>query len=106
MILIGLHTEDRTRDAAAALARLSDHLLELAKGLPVLVGLGRAAQQTRALRDIADNSSMRTMATLRTAFLSSLALELISTISVAVVAVFAGVRLIHGDLGSKPRCSR
>ncbi|WP_165968794.1 thiol reductant ABC exporter subunit CydC [Arthrobacter crusticola] len=99
MILIGLHTEERTRDAATALARLSDHLVELARGLPVLVGLGRAAQQTRALADIADRSSARTMATLRTAFLSSLALELISTISVAVVAVFAGVRLIHGDLG-------
>ncbi|RJT95839.1 thiol reductant ABC exporter subunit CydC [Arthrobacter frigidicola] len=99
MILIGLHTEERTRDAAAALARLSDHLVELARGLPVLVGLGRAAQQTRALAEIADRSSARTMATLRTAFLSSLALELISTISVAVVAVFAGVRLIHGDLG-------
>ncbi|WP_159618930.1 thiol reductant ABC exporter subunit CydC [Arthrobacter zhaoguopingii] len=99
MILIGLHTEERTRDAAAALARLSDHLVELARGLPVLVGLGRAAQQTRALAAIADRSSARTMATLRTAFLSSLALELISTISVAVVAVFAGVRLIHGDLG-------
>jgi ATP-binding cassette subfamily C protein CydCD len=99
MILIGLHTRERTRDAADALARLSDHLLELAKGLPVLVGLGRAAQQTRALRDIAERSSARTMATLRIAFLSSLALELISTLSVAVVAVFAGVRLIHGDLG-------
>ncbi|MFC3298950.1 ATP-binding/permease protein CydD [Arthrobacter agilis] len=98
MALIGLHTQDRTQQAAAALGRLSDHLLELARGLPVLVGLGRAAEQTRALRDIADAYSARTMATLRTVFLSSLALELISTLSVAVVAVFAGVRLVHGDL--------
>ena len=99
MALIGLHTQERTQQAAAALGRLSDHLLELARGLPVLVGLGRAAEQTRALRDIAGAYSSRTMTTLRTVFLSSLALELISTISVAVVAVFAGVRLIHGDLG-------
>ncbi|MHA7180450.1 thiol reductant ABC exporter subunit CydD [Arthrobacter sp. MDB2-24] len=99
MALIGLHTQERTQEAAAALGRLSDHLLELAKGLPVLVGLGRAAEQTRALRDIAGTYTSRTMTTLRTVFLSSLALELISTISVAVVAVFAGVRLIHGDLG-------
>ncbi|WP_104117437.1 thiol reductant ABC exporter subunit CydD [Arthrobacter sp. B1805] len=98
MVLIGLHTQERTQQAAAALARLSDHLLELARGLPVLVGLGRAAEQTRALRDIAGAYTSRTMTTLRTVFLSSLALELISTISVAVVAVFAGVRLIHGDL--------
>ncbi len=99
MALIGLHTQEHTQQAAAALGRLSDHLLELARGLPVLVGLGRAAEQTRALRDIADAYTSRTLTTLRTVFLSSLALELISTISVAVVAVFAGVRLIHGDLG-------
>ncbi|PPB50199.1 thiol reductant ABC exporter subunit CydC [Arthrobacter pityocampae] len=99
MVLIGLHTQEHTRQATTALGRLSDHLLELARGLPVLVGLGRAAEQTRALRDIAGTYTSRTMTTLRTVFLSSLALELISTISVAVVAVFAGVRLIHGDLG-------
>ncbi|MHA7283804.1 thiol reductant ABC exporter subunit CydD [Arthrobacter sp. TMS2-4] len=99
MVLIGLHTQEHTQQATTALGRLSDHLLELARGLPVLVGLGRAGEQTRALRDIAGTYTSRTMTTLRTVFLSSLALELISTISVAVVAVFAGVRLIHGDLG-------
>lgn len=99
MVLIGWHTQDRTQEARAALDRLSDHLLELAKGLPALVGLGRASAQTRALQDISAGYSRRTMETLRVAFLSSLALELISTISVAVVAVFVGVRLIYGDVG-------
>ncbi|WP_299165035.1 thiol reductant ABC exporter subunit CydD [uncultured Arthrobacter sp.] len=99
MVLIGWHTQDRTAEARASLDRLSDHLLELAKGLPALVGLGRASAQTRALQDIGAGYSRRTMETLRIAFLSSLALELISTISVAVVAVFVGVRLIHGDVG-------
>ena len=99
MVLIGWHTQDRTAEARASLDRLSDHLLELAKGLPALVGLGRASAQTRALQDIGAGYSRRTMETLRVAFLSSLALELISTISVAVVAVFVGVRLIHGDVG-------
>lgn len=98
MILIGLHTEDKVRQAASALDRLSDHLLELARGLPVLVGLGRAAAQTRALRDVSEQYRTRTMATLRVAFMSSLALELIATISVAIVAVFIGVRLIHGGM--------
>ncbi|WP_240691747.1 thiol reductant ABC exporter subunit CydD [Arthrobacter sp. CAU 1506] len=98
MILIGKHTEDRTEQAAAALDRLSDHLLELARGLPVLVGLGRAAAQTKALRDVARAYRERTMATLRVAFLSSLALELIATISVAVVAVFVGIRLVYGGM--------
>ncbi len=98
MILIGRYTEDRVRDAQAALGRLSGHMLELAKGLPVLVGLGRAAAQRKALEDISEEYRSKTMATLRTAFLSALALELIATISVAVVAVFIGVRLVHGEM--------
>lgn len=98
MVLIGRYTEDRVRAAQTALARLSGHMLELAKGLPVLVGLGRATAQRKALEDISEQYRSRTMDTLRTAFLSALALELIATISVAVVAVFIGVRLVHGDM--------
>ncbi|MDQ0850763.1 ATP-binding cassette subfamily C protein CydCD [Arthrobacter sp. B3I9] len=99
MVLIGRYTEDRVREAQSALTRLSGHMLELAKGLPVLVGLGRASDQRKALEDISEEYRSRTMGTLRTAFLSALALELIATISVAVVAVFIGVRLVNGDMG-------
>ena len=98
MVLIGRYTEDGVRQAQASLSRLSAHMLELAKGLPVLVGLGRASAQRRALEEISEEYRSRTMGTLRTAFLSALALELIATISVAVVAVFIGVRLVHGDM--------
>lgn len=98
MVLIGRYTEDSVRQAQASLARLSAHMLELAKGLPVLVGLGRATAQRKALEEISEEYRTRTMGTLRTAFLSALALELIATISVAVVAVFIGVRLVHGDM--------
>lgn len=98
MILIGFHTQDRVERAAQGLDRLSNHLLELARGLPVLVGLRRAGAQRQALADVSEEYRKSTMATLRTAFLSSMALELISTISVAVVAVFIGVRLVAGDM--------
>lgn len=99
MILIGTQTQERVTLAADSLARLSDHLVELARGLPVLVGLGRAREQAKALREVSERYRTKTMATLRVAFLSSLALELIATISVAVVAVFIGVRLVSGELG-------
>lgn len=98
MVLIGRYTEDHVREAQESLTRLSAHMLELAKGLPVLVGLGRATAQRKALEEISGEYRTRTMGTLRTAFLSALALELIATISVAVVAVFIGVRLVHGDM--------
>ncbi|MGN5733168.1 thiol reductant ABC exporter subunit CydC [Arthrobacter psychrochitiniphilus] len=98
MILIGFHTQERVEQAANGLDRLSNHLLELARGLPVLVGLRRAGAQRKALEDVCEGYRKSTMATLRTAFLSSMALELISTISVAVVAVFIGVRLVSGSM--------
>ncbi|MCU1411646.1 MAG: cydD [Rhodoglobus sp.] len=98
MALVGLHTKERADAASAALQRLSDHLVELARGLPVLVGLGRVEEQSAALRAVSEKHRATTMATLRSAFLSSLVLELIATISVAVVAVFVGLRLVNGDL--------
>ena len=88
----------KTDAAASALDRLSDHVVELARGLPVLVGLGRADDQAKALRGISDDYRKRTVATLRTAFLSSFVLELIATISVAVVAVTIGVRILGGGM--------
>ena len=99
MALIGMHTRDQVDRATGALERLGDHLVELARGLPVLVGLGRVAEQTRALARIQDDYRERTLATLRVAFLSALALELIGTISVALVAVAIGLRLVEGQLG-------
>jgi ATP-binding cassette subfamily C protein CydCD len=98
MTLIGLHTREKVEEASSALGRLSDHLVELARGLPVLIGLGRAKEQVAALEGISERYRAKTVETLRIAFLSSLALELIATISVAVVAVFIGVRLVAGDL--------
>ena len=98
MILIGMHSRDTVEKAQDALARLADHVAELARGLPVLVGLGRDAEQTRRLAGIQDEHTRRTGTVLRTAFLSALALELLATISVAVVAVFLGLRLLTGDV--------
>ncbi|WP_431861302.1 thiol reductant ABC exporter subunit CydC [Micrococcus terreus] len=98
MVLIGRYTEDRVEQAADGLDRLSDHLLELARGLPVLVGLRRAGTQRQALAEVSERYRTTTMTTLRTAFMSGFALELISTLSVAVVAVFIGVRLVYGEL--------
>lgn len=98
MILIGLHTAERVGQAQAGLDRLGRHLTELARGLPVLVGLRRATQQRLALAEVSERHRIATMGTLRTAFLSAFALELIATLSVAVVAVFIGVRLVYGNM--------
>ncbi|MFC5502132.1 thiol reductant ABC exporter subunit CydC [Lysinimonas soli] len=98
MVLIGLHTRQKADAAAGALARLADHLVELARGLPVLVGLGRVDEQSAALDAVQREYRVRVRRTLRVALLSALALELIATLSVAVVAVTLGIRLLSGGV--------
>lgn len=99
MILIGRTTQDQTARAQDRLLMLSRHVVELARGLPVLIGLNQQGRQARALRELGRRYRGETLRTLRTAFLSSLALELITTISVALVAVGIGLRLVDGRLG-------
>ncbi|MBQ1442470.1 MAG: thiol reductant ABC exporter subunit CydC [Renibacterium sp.] len=99
MALIGWYTEEKVSAATGALLRLSGQLAELARGLPVLIGLRRAKEQRAALDQLGEAYRSTTMATLRVAFWSALALELIATLSVALVAVFIGVRLVYGQLG-------
>ena len=99
MVLVGKFTQDATTDSARALDRIAGHVAELVRGLPVLVGLGRAAEQSAALARLGEAHRTRTLATLRVAFLSALVLELIATLSVALVAVTVGVRLVEGHLG-------
>ena len=95
MVLVGQYTRDATADSARALDRIAAHVAELVRGLPVLVGLGRAADQPAALARLGEAHRRRTLATLRIAFLSALVLELIATLSVALVAVTVGVRLVR-----------
>ncbi|CRK60846.1 Transport ATP-binding protein CydCD [Alloactinosynnema sp. L-07] len=97
-ILIGRYTEDRVAGAAAANERLSGHLLELVRVLPVLAAFGRARAQAEAVRRTSDAHRRGTLGVLRVAFTSALALELIATLSVALVAVVIGLRLVSGDL--------
>ena len=98
MVLVGRHTQAATAGSARALDRIAAHVAELVRGLPVLVGLGRAAEQTAALARLGEAHRLRTLATLRVAFLSALVLELIATLSVALVAVTVGLRLVEGQL--------
>ncbi|ONI73447.1 thiol reductant ABC exporter subunit CydD [Actinosynnema sp. ALI-1.44] len=97
-ILIGKYTASKVSESADATARLSAHLLEMIRALPVLTAFRRAERQAEAVRRVSAQHRRATLATLRVAFSSALALELIATLSVAVVAVIIGVRLVSGDL--------
>ena len=98
MILIGRATENATTKRWRALQRLAHHFLDVVAGLTTLKAFGRANAQGPAIRRSSDDYRTTTMATLRVAFLSSLALELLATLSVALVAVSVGLRLVDGGL--------
>jgi thiol reductant ABC exporter CydD subunit len=98
MALVGLATEARNRRRWRALARLGHHFLDVVSGLGTLKVFGRAGAQVDNIRRVTDDYRRATMGTLRIAFLSSLVLELVATLAVALVAVGIGLRLVHGDL--------
>ncbi|CAL9494596.1 thiol reductant ABC exporter subunit CydD [Streptomyces sp. enrichment culture] len=98
MILIGWATQARMDRQWRLLSRLSGHFLDVVAGLPTLKVFGRAKAQAESIRRITGEYRRATMRTLRIAFLSSFALELLATISVALVAVTIGMRLVHGDM--------
>jgi ATP-binding cassette subfamily C protein CydD len=98
MALVGMHTEAQNRRQFRLLARLSHHFLDVVAGLPTLKLFGRARAQAGIIQRISDDQRRHTMRTLRTAFLSSLVLELLATLSVALVAVGIGLRLVSGNL--------
>ncbi|MFI1394539.1 thiol reductant ABC exporter subunit CydD [Streptomyces sp. NPDC020681] len=98
MVLIGWATQARMDRQWRLLSRLSGHFLDVVAGLPTLKVFGRAKAQAESIRSITSEYRRATLKTLRIAFLSSFALELLSTLSVALVAVGIGMRLVHGDL--------
>ncbi|MER5615770.1 thiol reductant ABC exporter subunit CydD [Streptomyces sp. NPDC002215] len=98
MILIGWATQSRMDRQWRLLSRLSGHFLDVVAGLPTLKVFGRAKAQAESIRTITSQYRRATLRTLRIAFLSSFALELLATLSVALVAVTIGMRLVHGEL--------
>ncbi len=98
MVLVGMATQARTQRQLATLQRLSGHFLDVVAGLPTLKVFGRAKAQAETIRAVTDTYRRTTMGTLRLAFVSSLVLELLATISVALVAVSIGVRLVDGSM--------
>ena len=99
MWLIGRYTEERTRERWHALRLLSTHFLDVVRGLPTLRAFNRSRAQGESIVEVSERYRRATMGTLRLGFLSGSVLELAATLSVALVAVTVGVRLVSGGLG-------
>ena len=96
MILVGLVTKDRVERRWRALDRLGRHFAEVLDGLMVLKVFNRRQDDT--IREVGERHRRASMSALRIAFLSSLVLELVATLSVALVAVSVGLRVVDDRL--------
>ena len=98
MILIGSAAESLTQRQWKTLSRLAAHFLDVLQGLTTLKLFGRSRDQIRTIARISDEYRKTTMSVLRVAFLSALALEMLATLSVAIIAVEIGIRVMRGQI--------
>ena len=98
MILIGRLTQRHSEERLEAMERLGGQVLDLLAGLPTLKALGREAGPAKRVRALGQAYNTATMQALRVAFLSGAVLEFITTLSVAIVAVQVGFRLLFGHM--------
>ena len=98
MVLVGQLTQGRSERGLRVMRRLGSQILDLLAGLATLRALGRERGPAARVRELGDAHRGATMGTLRIAFLSGMVLELLTTLSVALVAVGIGLRLVAGDI--------
>ena len=98
MYMIGRTAETATERQYESLGRLSSHLLDSVQGLTTLKLFGQAAAQVQNIALVADQFRRVTMRVLQVSFLSAFALELLATISTAIIAVEVGLRLLYGHM--------
>ena len=98
MVLIGLLTERRTRKRWERLSRLSSHFLDLVGGLATLRANSQAYAQSGSITAVGEEYRRETMGALRIGFLSSLVLELMAMLGVAMVATAIGIQLAGGHM--------
>lgn len=102
MWLVGVMTAGASERRLRTIERLGSQVLDLLAGLPTLRAFGREIGPGARVRALGDASRRATMGTLRIAFLSGMVLELLTTLSVAIVAVGVGLRLVEGMIALVP----
>jgi ATP-binding cassette subfamily C protein CydCD len=98
MILVGWFTNDQVELHWQRVLAVAGTLADLLNGLPELKVFGRARAQGERIRELSNNQRIATMKVLRLSFLSAMVLELLATISVALIAVGIGLRLVNGEM--------
>ncbi len=102
MIVIGEEAHERNRRLWGRLSQMSAHFLDALRGLPTLKMFGAERREAEVVASTSEAYRKASMEVMRIAFLSSFMLELISTVSIAIVAVVSGLRMLSGSLPFAP----
>ena len=102
MILIGKEADKLNKQQWDRMQFLGGHFLDVLQGLTTLKVFGRAKEQVHVIGRLSGEFRDATLKVLRVAFLSALVLELIGTISTAMIAVYLGVSLVYGEVEFLP----
>lgn len=102
MFLIGSSAQQLTQRQWHTLSRMSAYFLDVIQGLTTLKILGCSKRQAETIAQVSNRYRQTTMSVLRMTFISALALELLSTLSTALVAVQIGLRLLYGQIDFLP----
>ena len=102
MVLVGSHAEKRMKRQWSSLSRMSAHFLDVLQGLSTIKAFGRGAAEREKVAKVSEEFRERTLEVLRYAFLSGFVLEFVATLSIALVAVALGVRLLIGSIAFEP----
>lgn len=98
MILIGKWSQSVTKKQWWVLSRMTGYFQDVIQGLTTLKMLNRSQEQGTKIEEISEDFRKTSLNVLRIAFLSALTMELFSTLSIALVAVGLGVRLVEGQI--------
>ena len=98
MVLIGNKAQELTQRQWRTLSHMNAYFLDMIQGLTTLKTLGHSKEQSKAIAIISDKFRLRTMSVLRVTFLSALTLEMVATLSTAIIAVEIGLRVLYGRL--------
>ncbi|WP_432352157.1 thiol reductant ABC exporter subunit CydD [Sporosarcina sp. A2] len=99
LILIGIVSKKKIDDQMGTYRQLSRHFADSIQGIETLKFLGRSKSHEKAIEEVSDKYRVATNRSLSYAFLSSFSLDFFSSLSVALVAVELGMRLINGGIG-------
>jgi ATP-binding cassette subfamily C protein CydD len=98
MIMIGRDTEKLNQRQWKRLSFMAGYLLDLLQGMRTVRFFQAGKREAEMVRRVSEDYRLETMKVLSVAFLSSLALEFLATISIALVAVIIGFRLFWGEM--------